>query len=68
MKACPKCGLNWQDPCEQTVSIELFGECISCRRYLITEAEIEQIVKAVNDMSDKGYELGNLEDIPRRVE
>lgn len=27
---CPKCHLEWESPCEQTNSIELLGECISC--------------------------------------
>ena len=29
--ACPKCGREWEAPCEQSVCIEMFGECIPCR-------------------------------------
>lgn len=43
MKECPKCKLQWQEPCEQTACIELFGECISCRRFVLTEDEVKQI-------------------------
>ena len=30
---CPKCQREWkgQAPCDQTVCIEMFGECIPCR-------------------------------------
>ena len=30
---CPKCQREWKDqaPCDQTVCIEMFGECIPCR-------------------------------------
>lgn len=40
---CPKCELEWQEPCEQTACIELFGECISCRRFVLTTEEVNQI-------------------------
>jgi hypothetical protein len=29
--ACPKCGRQWMPPCEQTICIEMHGECIPCR-------------------------------------
>ena len=29
--SCPKCGLHWPEPCQQTRCIERHGECIKCR-------------------------------------
>ena len=29
--SCPKCGLRWPVPCQQTLCIERHGECIKCR-------------------------------------
>ncbi|MFZ2736658.1 MAG: hypothetical protein WBI20_15015 [Burkholderiaceae bacterium] len=43
MKACPKCQREWQAPCDQTNCIDLFGECISCRRFRLTDDEVKQI-------------------------
>ena len=40
---CPKCESEWPVPCEQTACIELFGECISCRRSVLTTEEVNQI-------------------------
>lgn len=31
MKACPKCERQYPVPCEQTICIERYGECIPCR-------------------------------------
>lgn len=45
MIKCPNCGFEWQEPCEQTSCIELFGECISCRRFVLTASEIMEIQK-----------------------
>lgn len=45
---CQKCNLEWQEPCEQTACIELFGECISCRRFVLTEDEVKQIQEAAH--------------------
>jgi len=43
IKECPKCKHQWEEPCEQTASIILFSECLSCRRFVLTDQEIEQI-------------------------
>lgn len=51
MTECPKCKLTWPQPCEQTVSIKLFGECVSCRRYILTEDEVKQIQEAAHDIT-----------------
>ena len=31
ISCCPKCARTWEGPCEQSVCIDLFGECIPCR-------------------------------------
>jgi hypothetical protein len=49
---CPKCKLKWQEPCEQTACIELFDECISCRRFVLTEDEIKQIQEAAHGIKE----------------
>lgn len=54
---CPKCGSEWPVPCEQTACIELFGECISCRRFKLTDEEVDQIQEKAgtkNAMENKG--------------
>lgn len=28
---CPKCSMRWPPVCEQTICIDLHGECIRCR-------------------------------------
>ena len=50
---CPKCKLEWPQPCEQTASIQLFGECISCRRSILTEDEVKQIQEIANGIKEK---------------
>ena len=52
MTQCPKCKLEWPQPCEQTASIELFGECIVCRKDILTEDEISQIQDAYHGIKD----------------
>jgi len=59
MKQCPKCDLEWLEPCEQTICIDLHGECIKCR-YVTNQdmliagqfdteiAEIQKIRNATN--------------------
>lgn len=31
LKSCPKCSMRWPPVCEQTICIDLHGECIRCR-------------------------------------
>jgi len=60
MTKCPKCDLQWEPPCDQTACIELFGECISCRRFKLTEDEIKQIQTsaALERKAENARELG----------
>ena len=60
MTKCPKCNLQWSPPCDQTACIELFGECISCRRFKLTEDEIKQIQASValERKAENARELG----------
>jgi hypothetical protein len=60
MTKCPKCDLQWDPPCDQTACIELFGECISCRRFELTEDEIKQIQSsaALERKAENARELG----------
>jgi hypothetical protein len=60
MTKCPKCDLQWESPCDQTACIELFGECISCRRFELTEDEIKQIQSSValERKAENAKELG----------
>ena len=52
MNECPKCKRTWPQPCEQTASIKLFGECISCRRFVLTEDEVKQIQEAAHGIKE----------------
>ena len=60
MTKCPKCDLQWEPPCDQTACIELFCECISCRRFKLTEDEIKQIQTsaALERKAENAKELG----------
>ena len=60
MTKCPKCDLQWEPPCDQTACIELFCECISCRRFKLTEDEIKQIQTsaALERKAENARELG----------
>jgi hypothetical protein len=40
---CLKCNRQWDSPSEQAVSIDLFGECIVCRKDEMTKEEFDLI-------------------------
>ena len=55
---CPKCKRHWEEPCEQTASIILFNECLSCRRFVLTDQELEQIAATRRAIVRAAAEIG----------
>ena len=43
--SCKKCGKDWIYKSEQAACTEKFGECIVCRKHILTGKELEIIMK-----------------------
>lgn len=42
---CPECEATWEKNSEQAVSVELFGVCLACNRFDVTQEELEKILR-----------------------
>lgn len=65
---CPSCKREWEDGCEQAICVEMFGTCLYCRRYILTEAEGAAIdakrLAVLRELQQDSEALGLYDDKP----
>lgn len=48
---CPKCNTLWAYGSEQACCVELFGECMTCRRFRLTQKDIDAVLAKQREIS-----------------